>query len=340
MYLAGKTITINAAIKGDLYIAGGNLIVKDSIHGDITGAGGDISLGGHILDDVRIAGGKVTIDSEIGDDLVIFGGEVIITENTRINGKLVCFAGHVTVNGEVIEELDIKGGDVSINGTIRGNSKIIAEDITIGPNAQFYNDVEYWNSDGEIDFKNSLVNAKAQFNNDLREENPQFSLTGFGTTSIKLWVYYILSAFLVILVLHALFRDAFSNAVEGLESNLLKSFGFGLVYLIGIPLSILLAFLMLIGIPLGLFADVVFVFSLLFGHWIAALLMVYYINHKNGMNWGFWRITFLALLCAIILRLLTIIPFAGIVLSAVILSTTYGAFTLKILHSKKQLAKN
>jgi len=337
MYLAGETIKVNAAINGDLVMAGVNLIVRDSIHGDFTGAGGDISIEGHILDDVRIAGGKVTIDSKIGDDLVVFGGEVIIKENTQINGKLVCFAGDVTINGEVIEELDVRGGDVSINGTIRGNSKIIGEDITIGANAQFYNDVEYWSSDGEIDFKNSLVNARAQFNNNLRAKNSQFSLTTFGTTSIELWVYYILSAFSVILVLHALFRDAFSNAVEDLENNLLKSFGFGLVYLIGIPLSILLAFLMLIGIPLGLFATGVFVFSLLFGHLVAALLLVYYINHKNGKNWGFWSITFLALLCAILLRLLTIIPFAGIVLSAVILSITYGAFTLKILHSKKQL---
>ncbi len=340
MYIAGEKITVNAAVKGDLVIAGGNLIVKDSIHGDFTGAGGDLSIEGHVADDVRVAGGKIIIDSEIGDDLVIFGGEVVITENARINGKLVCFAGDVTVNGEVIEKLDVRGGDVSINGTIRGASKVVGEDITIGPNAKFYKDVEYWYSDGEIDFKNSLVNAKAQFNEDLGEENSQISLTTFGTNSLKLWVFYVLSAFLVILVLHALFRKAFSSAVEGLEKNVLKSFGFGLIYLIGIPLLIIVALLMIIGIPLGLFATVIFIFSLLFGHLIAALLVAYYLKNKKEKDWGFWSITFLALLCAIILRLLTIIPFAGILFSVVILSITYGALTLKLFHSKKQLVKN
>ncbi len=340
MYIAGEKITVNAAVKGDLVIAGGNLIVKDSIHGDLTGAGGDLSIEGHIADDVRVAGGKITIDSEIGDDLVIFGGEVIITENARINGKLVCFAGDVTINGEVIEILDVRGGDVSINGTIRGTSKVVGEDITIGSNAKFHKDVEYWYSDGEIDFKNSLVNAKAQFNEDLAKEKSQTSLTTFGTNSLKLWVFYILSAFLVILVLHALFRNAFSSAVEGLENNVLKSFGFGLIYLIGIPLLIILALLMIIGIPLGLFATVIFIFSLLFGHLIAALLLVYYFKFKKEKDWGFWSITFLALLCAIILRVLTIIPFAGILLSVIILSITYGALTLKVLRSKKELVKN
>jgi len=339
-YRAGETIKVNAVVQGDLVIAGGNLIVNDSIKGDLTAAGGELFLNSYIADDVRIAVGRTTIDSEVGDDLVIFGGEVILTENAIIHGNLICYAGKIEINGEVIGKLDIKGVDVLINGTIRETSKIIGEDITLGSNAKFYKEVEYWNSDGELDFRNSLVNTEAQFKEDLGQEKSELSLTSFGTTSFKLWVFYILSTFLVILVLHALFRNAFSSAVEGLENNLLKSFGYGLIYLIGIPLLIILALLMIIGIPLGLFATVIFIFSLLFGHLIAALLVVYYFKYKKEKDWGFWSITFLALLCAIILRLLTMIPFAGILLSVVILSITYGALTLKVFRSKEQLIKN
>ena len=339
-YRAGETITVNAVVQGDLVIAGGKLIVNDSINGDLTAAGGELFLNGYIADDVRIAVGRTTIDSEIGDDLFVFGGEVILTKNAKIHGNLNCFAGNIEINGEVLGKLDVKGGDVLINGTFRETSRLMGEDITIGSNAKFYKDVEYWHSDGEMDFKNSLVDTKAMFNEELSEENSQLSMTSFGTNSIKLWVYYILSAFLVILVLHALFRNAFSSAVEDLENNWLKSFGFGLLYLIGIPLLIILALLMIIGIPLGLFATVIFIFSLLFGHLIAALLIVYYFKHKKEKDWGFWSITFLALLCAIVLRLFTIIPFAGIALSVIILSITYGALTLKVIHSKKQLLEH
>ncbi len=339
-YRAGETITVNAVIQGDLVIAGGKLIVNDSINGDLTAAGGELFLNSYIADDARIAVGRTTIDAEIGDDLFVFGGEVILTDNAKIHGNLHCFAGSIEINGEVLGKLDIKGEDVLINGTFRETSRITGEDITIGSNAKFYKDVEYWHSDGEIDFKNSLVNTKALFNEDLSEENSQLSLTSFGTNSMKLWVYYILSAFLVILVLNALFRNAFSSAVEGIENNWLKSFGFGLIYLIGIPILIILALLMIIGIPLGLFATVIFIFSLLFGHLIAALLIVYYFKHKKEKDWGFWSITFLALLCAIVLRLFTIIPFVGIALSVIILSITYGALTLKVIDSKKQLLEH
>lgn len=339
-YRAGETIKVNAVVQGDLVIAGANIIVNDSISGDLTAAGGELFLNSYIADDVRIAVGRVTIDSEIGDDLVVFGGEVILTENAIIQGNLIGFAGNIEMNGEVIGKLDIKGADVRINGTVKETSKIIGEDIIIGSNAKFHKGVEYWNSGGEIDFKNSLVNAEAQFNEDLGVEKSELSLTTFGTASLSLWIFYVLSAFLVILVFHGLFKNTFSTAVEGIENNWLKSFGVGLLYLIGIPLVIIIALLMIIGIPLGLFATVIFLFSLLFGHLIAALLVVYYFKYKKEKNWGFWSITFLALLCAILLRLLTIIPFAGIVLSVIILSITYGALTLKVLRSKKKLVKN
>jgi hypothetical protein len=337
-YRAGKSIIVNAPVQGDLVIAGGNLIVNDSIYGDLTAAGGELSLNSIVADDARIAVGRATIDSEIGDDLVIFGGEVILTENAVIHGNLICFAGNIEFNGEVIGELKIKGADVLINGTLREPSKITGDEITIGSNAKFYKEVEYWHSDGEIDFKESLINTQAIFNEDL-EDDSELSLTNFGTDSITLWGAYLLSAFLAILFLHALFRNTFSSAAEGLENHWLKSFGFGLIYLIGIPLAVIVALLIAIGIPLGLFITTIFIFSLLFGHYMASLLLVYFIKHKKEKQWSFWTATFLALLFVIMLRLITMIPYAGILISVVLLAITYGALTLEAIRSKKEIVK-
>ncbi|TAI48816.1 hypothetical protein [Flagellimonas allohymeniacidonis] len=334
-YVAGETIKVNAPVQGDLVMAGASLSVKDRIDGDLTAAGGEISVEGPIADDVRVAGGRITIDSEIGDDLVVFGGEIILTENALINGKLVCHGGDVTVNGEVIEGLKISGGDVSIDGTIRGPSKIAGEDLTLGTNAKFHKDVEYWDSGGEINFNNALVNANAQFNEDLEEES-QISAIVLGISSVKKWVIYIFSSFLAILFFHALFRNAFASAVEGLEDNWLKSFGFGLIYLIGIPVAILITFFITIGIKLGLFAAAVFVFSLVFGQVVAAILMAYYLRNSKDKDWGFWPVTFVALGFAILLRLVAMIPYAGIALAVIILSVTYGALTLQVFRAKKQ----
>ena len=334
-YSAGETIKVDAVVQGDLVIAGGSLTVNDSINGDLTAAGGELFLNGYVADDVRMAVGRATIDSEIGDDLIIFGGEVTLTENAVVHGNLKCTAGKINMMGKVLGEMSIKGGEVLIDGSISGASKLIVEDLTIGPKAQFYKGVNYYTEEGEIDFNKALVGTEAQFNEDLGEDTSDLSMTTFGTKSIKMWIFYVLSSFLIILVLHALFRNAFSNAVEQLEHSWLKNFGVGLIYLIGIPIAILITFLMVIGIPLGLFTAAVFIFSLLLGHMIGALLLTYYFRSKQDKAWGFWTVTLLALLFVIILRVLTMIPYAGILFTIIVLSITYGALTREAIYSKR-----
>lgn len=339
-YYAGESIILNAPVQGDLVIAGGNLTLNDSVVGDLTAAGGELFVNNFIADDARLAVGRVTIDSEVGDDLVVFGGEIILTKNAVIKGNLKCTGGTVKLNGEVAGTLNINASDVLIDGTVREHSKIVADEITLGSNAKFYKDVQYWHNERELDFKNSLVDARAEFDQDLKEENSQTSLTTFGTKSLSAWLKYLLTALLGILVFHALFKHAFSTAVEGIENNWLKSFGFGLLYLIGIPLLIIVGLLITIGVPLGLFAAAVFVFSLLFGQLIAGILLAYYVRHKKDMNWGFWPVTFIALGFVLLMRLLATIPYVGIVVSVVILAITYGALTIKVFRAKKQRAIN
>ena len=140
---------------------------------------------------------------------------------------------------KVLGELSIKAGEALVDGSVSGASKIVVEDLAIGPKAQFHQEVNYYTEEGEIDFNTALVDTEAKYNEDLGEDASDLSLTTIGTKSLKNWLFYILSSFLVILVLHALFRNAFSMAVEELEDHLLKSFGVGLIYLIGIPIAII-----------------------------------------------------------------------------------------------------
>ncbi len=338
-YLAGDSILVAATINGDLVVAGRQLVINDSIYGDLTAAGSELSINQFIADDARIAVGKIIVDSEIGDDLVVFAGEVLITENAIVNGNLKCIAKKIEINGKVVGNLDIKGSTVQINGEFYGNSKLIGDDITIESQAKFYKDVEYWSLDDNIDFEGALVNGEARYNQTLEEEKSEMSLLTMGMNSFSSWIFYIVSVLLVILLIHGLLRNAFSDAVVELENKYLKSFGFGLIYLIGIPLVIAIAFMIGIGLPLGLFMTGIFIFSLLVGHFISALVIVYFIKHKREIDWNFWSISLLALLITIILRLLTNIPYVGIFLSVIILSTTYGALTLRALRTKPYLLK-
>ncbi|NHF59613.1 hypothetical protein FK220_009695 [Flavobacteriaceae bacterium TP-CH-4] len=354
LYRAGDTVNIDATVAGDVVIAGGILTVRDTVEQDLIMAGGEILVKGYVGDDIRTAGGTLTIDSEIGDDVIIAGGKVLLTENAVVHGNLINFSGDIVMNGAVkgsvrsySGELEMNGTvgkgaqlygeEITINGEIFGESKIAAEQIRIGNEAVFRDNVTYWSADSDVDFKNSLRGATASFSEELKGERDEFNGKGFGIAAIGFWIFYLLSALLVLLLLNWAFGDFFYSAVEYLENVPLKSFGYGLVYLFGVPVLILIAFIIVIGIPLGLFLAGFYLFSLLFGHLVTALLASHYLNKKSDGSWSFWTIVLLALGLAATLRLVTFIPFLGALLSMILIAIGYGSLAYTLLQKRALL---
>ena len=357
IYLAAETIHVDAIVDGDVVVAGSRITVRDSIRQDLIVAGGEIIVKGYVADDIRAAGGKLTIDSEIGDDVIIAGGEVFITENAVIRGNLINFSGDIKMNGEVkgmlksysgdLElngkvhgETKLYGEDIHINGEILGPTKMAAEDIEIGATAKFHSDVEYWSEDRELDFKNHLINATATYNEALIPDGNEFSWKRFGMLGIGFVILYILSAFLILLLLNWGFSNWFSEGANNFDKDPWKSLGYGLIYFFGVPLLIVITFLLIIGIPISLFLLCMYVFSLLHGHLVTALLITHYLN-KNS-TFKFWNVVFTSLGIAIVLRLLTLIPFLGGLLSIIVIAIGYGLLITIFLKRKKhnlQIAK-
>lgn len=354
IYRAGENINIDAQVNGDVVLAGSKITIRDSVYQDLIVAGGEIVVKGNVADDIRAAGGKLTIDAEVGDDVIVAGGEVFITKDAIIRGNLINFSGDIEMNGKVMgkvksysgdlringsisKDAELFGEEIRINGEIKGTSKIAAETITIGEKAMFHGNVAYWSENGEVDFKNSLMGVKANFDETLMGDREEFSWKGFGIAAIGFWIFYLFSAFLVILLLNWAFNNFFSMAADYLDKNLLKSLGYGTIYLFGLPLLVVITFVIVVGIPIGLFLGGFYIFSLLFGHLVTSLLFTHYLNKKSDKRWNFWTIGFLALGIAATIRLLTFIPFLGTLLSFVVIATGYGLVSYALLQKKVAL---
>ena len=345
IYLAGANLDVNAPVHGDIIAAGSDIYLRDSVYQDVIAAGSEIWLNGHVSDDVRAAAGKITVHSEIGDDLILFGGDIHISEEAIIRGNLTVFAGRVQLDGAVTGDAKISAGSISIdgsvtggsqlrtddlwfNGTVEGPTTLIAQTLNIGSEAQFYGDVTYWTEAGEMDFGNSLKNVNANFDPNLIDQDEEYPIGIVSITSFGFWLFYIISAFLLILLLNVAFRQQFKGAAGQLDDKLLKSLGNGLIYILGLPIIIVFCMVIIVGIPIGLFLLGIYFFSLLFGHAIAALIITYYLNNRNEKSWNFWTIALLSLGIAIIIRLITLLPFLGVLISLLIIAVAYGAVYL------------
>lgn len=350
-YYSGETLRTEAPIKGDLVIAGGKITIKDSIHQDLLVAGGELIIEGHVADDIRAAGGKLTIDSEVGDDVIVAGGEIYVTKNAIIHGNLINFSGNIKMNGKVLglvksysgememngsiaKEAYLFGEEIIINGPMGGTSKIRAENIEIGKNAKFKGNVTYWSEDEPIDFKNSLQGVKASFDASLMANHDEFSFKNFGIAALVFWVFYLLSAFLIILLLNWSFQNLFTSVVENFDKHLAKSTGYGLIYIFGLPLVILITLVTIIGIPVGVFIAGFYLFSLLFGHLVTGLLLSHYLNIRGGGSWNFWTIAFLALGIAAVIRFITFIPFLGGLISIAVIAVGYGLIIYTLIQKR------
>lgn len=121
-----------------------------------------------------------------------------------------------------------------------------------------------------------------------------------------------------------LFKNSFQKATAIIEHAPGKSFLFGLLYFIGMPILIILCFITIIGIPLGFLAGAVYVFGFIFVNAFTLAIFSELINTvwstKITKTWQKWGIF---LLLAI---LLTILNGVGFLLSFF----TFGALVLLI----------
>ena len=355
-YLAGSKIHVNAKVDGDVIATGESVVINDSVFGDLLIGAGSITVNSYIGDDIRVFGGDVEINGIVEGDLIVFAGKVTISEDAVIDGNVISYAGEITLNGFVNGNFFASGGELDINGEIGGNAelkagaielnakifndlKISGKEITLGSKAVCEGSVRYWSEDGEMDFSN--VSSSATYDEDLAMVDEKFdwgimaALLGFGI--ITYWIIFILSAFMVILLLEHFLGTYFSQAADMLSSKFILSFGYGMLYFIGVPVLIVLLFVMIIGIPIGLLLASLYVMTLLFTVSVVGLTVAHFFKNKYGKSWTYFETVAYALLTVVVFKVIFWIPILGWLVKRVVGAAVFGAIILLMTKKKPQL---
>jgi hypothetical protein len=352
LYIAGGSITINAPIHGDLIIAGGTIIINDTVTNDILLAGGNVTFNGFVGDDIRCAGGNIHISKNVVGDVVVAGGEVTIDETVMIGG-LIASGGNITIdgnvtgevkgafgnlilNGSVVKDIDCRGGKITINGIIGGKSVLAARNIIIERNAVFNGDVRYWNKQGSLNFKQSLKTGKATYDPSLRIRTGQWYY--LGATSVLGLFWYLGMALLMILIIQYLFSSVMKKAANTVFDDTLKSLGYGFLFFIAVPIAAVIAFVTVIGVPVGLLLTFSYVALILLATVITSVVAANWFNNRNNYKWNYWRMVFAAFGIFILFKMIFILPFAGWLITIVLVCIAFGSILLNI--NWKRLQKN
>jgi cytoskeletal protein CcmA (bactofilin family) len=351
LYAAGSRITVNAPIHGDMLAAGAYITINDSISNDIQIAGGEVTVNGYAGDDIRGVAGRLYIQRQVAGDLVITGGNVLIARTAVITGNVIISGGSLTmdgsvkgnvkaaggtvrINGTVEKALDCRGEDIAVNGLVKGPAVLAAQTIDIGDRAAFMNGVRYWKKRGTIDFGSSIRGGKAVIDKTLEMEAPRWHYLGFA--SFMVFVWYLGPVFVFILLIQYLFGSTMQKAGSALTHHVARSVGYGLLFLIIVPLCVIAAFFSVIGVPLGILLTIGYIILILMGATITAVVLANWINSGYAKKWKMWRLVWTALAIFVILKLISLTPVVGWLVMLLAVCLAFGAIITSIRWQKQQ----
>ena len=200
--------------------------------------------------------------------------------------------------------------------------------------------MRYWHSDGEIDMSDVCDDAVYDEELAYTDKEVDWSVLSaiFGIGLLAYIVIFILSGIVVLFFLEYFFSSQMEMAAESIRSSFITSFGYGMLYLLGMPVLILVAFITIIGLPLGLLGLSIYGISWLFATAIIALCVSHYFKNKSRQEWSKFQIIGYAIVALIVLKVIFWIAFIGSLLKTIAMAAVFGAFLMNWMKKRKEVS--
>ena len=198
-----------------------------------------------------------------GEDHIVLAGSVTIPRGQRV-GEVVVFSGRATVNGVATGDVVVLEGPVTVTGQVNGS--VIAADgiVRLAESARVGGDV--FSSDSVVVRPGAKVGGETRSGVRFSFEGPLVALGKLlGPIAVSM------SVLLVGLALLFLAPRGADAIAEAMASAPLASVGWGLLIVVGVPLTAVALVISVLGLPLGL------ALVLSFGLWWLV-----------GLTWAAW----------------------------------------------------
>jgi cytoskeletal protein CcmA (bactofilin family) len=309
VFAAGRDVTFQSATARNAVVAGYDVELNESTVADMIAAGANVMVAGTIRDDLLAVARSMRVESEgsVGGDARL-AAETIDMEG-RINGSLRAAARRIT-----------------IDGTVGGKVDLLAARIVIGSGATINGDLIY-RSDAEPEIADG-----ATITGEIRHieiERPDFPAFGMAMLGIGLVImlFWAIATLLLVVIVQAAFPGLMAASVDELRMRPWASLGRGVAILLiaWIVAGLLLA--SVLGMPIGGALAMANAIMWLLGFVTVSACIGLYIRHRRhgplDVRLG-GRIGW-ALLGAIILGVVSLVPIVGAIVTWLAIAAGVGA---------------
>lgn len=279
-FAAGESVRLSGTVNGDAYLAGGDVTIDGTVNGDLLVAGGSINLDGTVTQNVRIIGGTLMVRGTVGKNLSFAGGNLTTIKSSAISGNLTAGAGNVTIYGPVSGSMTVGTGNATIASRIGGNATVAAGQLMVDATGVVNGNLTYTSErDAMIQPGGTVSGTLTQrpwpkeFSPESREAMNQNAAWAMRQLSLLLRIAFVLSSFLLGMVLIWLFPKFSVDVATRIRTEPLPSFLAGTLLAIGLPLLSGLLLLTVVGIPLAFAGFLAWGLYLYLSHLFVALAL-------------------------------------------------------------------
>jgi cytoskeletal protein CcmA (bactofilin family) len=316
-YAAGRDVTIDADVNGDLVCAGQNVTVNGAIHGDILCAAQTLTINGRVDGSVRLAGQVVNVTGSVGRNGTIAGQTVDISGH--ISGDLGMLAQTASVNSAV--DSDVYGviQDLTIGSSVGGVAARV-DTLQLTSNAHVKGNVNYTSP-------NSATINQSQVGGSITHSvaAPVHHTRSWGSV-IWMIIFLIFGIWVIAFVLALVVPRSVERVTEVMFAKPGLSIGVGVATMILTPIAAVLLLFTVIGIPLAVLLWLLWVLGLAFSYVIAAIGVGLLLLQWTGWNKGslLWAVAIGVPVAIIIFN----IPFIGWLAALVALWWGFGGLAM------------
>ncbi|MCK4966118.1 hypothetical protein KAS50_03750, partial [bacterium] len=243
-----ESLRMNGNMRGDIISAGRSLSIHGNVDDDFIGIGENILIDGMVGDDIITAGKTITINGIIIGDVIAAGKEIEIEKNSEIRGNVYTVGGKVIIEGNVKGSVKCYAGDIIVSGIIEKDAEFAyGSSLNFLTGARILGDLKYKaKEENESISEKNYVRGNIEFEKIEKESG---FLTGFKI-SYEIWSF--IALFVIGLIMILILKKHIYETVFLIQHRGGLSLGIGLMGIIGIPVIIMISFMLIFTIPMSL----------------------------------------------------------------------------------------
>jgi len=337
-FIAGKQITFDSDLVGDLHCAGQSVIINGSIKGDILCVGQDIKINGSVDGNVRVAGQTVTVKGIIGRNLNVLSQMLTLDKGSSVKGDILFGVQTIDFSGNAGRDLAGAGESITISGSLFRNAMVSMNNLSISDTARIKGTLDYYiEKDSAASISSKSVTGEIRRHDYEIKNKPQkievvkeFSLITILATAI----FGALAFFIVASALIYFDKTRTEMIINSIREKPFINMLIGLGVTAAFPFVFIILLSTLIGIPLAFLMLLVFITSMMISSVYSAIVIGWsvlkFFKHKTNNSFLF------ALIGVFVLGLIISVPLVGWLIGLGAYLSGLGALFVTFLPEKSK----